>query len=74
MDLTRNLQLSGSIGQYISGRREVTQSKYAVTIDPSQRNEARYFYPSANGTYASTLTRLEFGIRGQFDHGKSRPE
>lgn len=74
VDLTRNLQLSGSIGQYISSRRVVTDSKYAVTIDEGARKETRYFYPSTNGTYAGTLTRLEFGIRGQFDHGKSRPD
>ena len=74
VDLTRNLQLSGSIGQYLSSRRVVTDSKYALAIDEGARVESRYFFPSTNGTYAGTLTRLEFGIRGQFDHGRSRPD
>ena len=68
------VQLGASIGQYIAGRRQVTESAYAVAIAPDERREARYFYPSTNGTYASTLTRLGVSMRGQFDHGKSRPD
>lgn len=74
VDVTRNLQLGASIGQYISAQRTVTDSKYGLTIPPSERREARYFYASTNGTYAGSLTRLGFSLRGHFDHGKSRPD
>jgi hypothetical protein len=71
---TRNLSVMFSAGQYLSSVREVSDSNFGLSIDPALRKELRYAYPEVNGRIGNSITRLAFSVRGQFDHGKSRPE
>ena len=55
-----------SYSRQILAARTVTDSVYGVTIDEENAKEARYFYPSANGTYRGSVDRLGLTLRGQF--------
>lgn len=48
--------------------RIVTDSPFAVGVDPDAF-EGRYFYPSANGTYTGSISRLGLSVRGRFGAG-----
>lgn len=66
------LQIGLSATQYIAQTREVTNSAFGVTM-AEDKKDVRYFYPSMNGTFGSSITRIGISLRGQFDHGKSKP-
>jgi len=42
----------------IAQQRVVTNSSFEMTLDPTARNEDRWFYPHGNGTYSFTAARL----------------
>ncbi|MEZ4317262.1 MAG: outer membrane protein transport protein [Myxococcota bacterium] len=71
--ITKNFQVGLSGTQYIAQKREVTDSAWGITMYDNKK-EVRYFYPSMNGTFASSITRIGISVRGQFDHGRSKPE
>jgi long-subunit fatty acid transport protein len=50
--------------QYLAASRVVSDSLFGVTLDRANRNEERYFYPQANGTYSSSISRLSLALRG----------
>ncbi|MCB9679777.1 MAG: outer membrane protein transport protein [Alphaproteobacteria bacterium] len=71
--ITPNLHIGLSGTQYIAQKRTVTDSAWGITMYDNKK-EGRYFYPALNGTFASSITRIGVSVRGQFDHGKSKPE
>jgi long-chain fatty acid transport protein len=52
--------------EYIGMRREVTNSRFGVTIDPENRKDPRYFYPQTNGVYTGGVHRVSLALRGHF--------
>jgi hypothetical protein len=68
------LQIGLSYSGHISLPRDVTDSAFRVDIDPEQRTEDRFMYPSANGRYSLALHRLGLSVRGTFTHHKRAPE
>ena len=62
-DLTPAVSLGLSGTQYFATARTVTNSSFGMTLDPESRNEDRYFYPHANGTYDLTLSRLGLAVQ-----------
>jgi len=61
---TKRYSLVLGYSQYIVAKRVVTESNFGVTLDPFERNEARYFYPQAKGTYTSSIGRISLAFRG----------
>jgi len=55
-----------SAEQQFLATRTVTDSAYGLTLDPAERNEDRYFFPSSNGTYSGGITRLGISVQGAF--------
>lgn len=68
----KELEIGLSATQYIAATRTVTDSAWGVTMYENKK-PGRYFYPQMNGTFASSITRIGIAVRGQFDHGKSKP-
>ena len=60
------LDIGLSFSRYMWMDREVTDSKFSLTVDPDERNADRYFYPSSNGTYGGAVNRLALSVRGRF--------
>jgi long-subunit fatty acid transport protein len=52
--------------------RTVTNSAFGVTLDPDTRKADRYYYPSANGTYAASIDRLGITIAGKLGADKKQ--
>ncbi|MEZ4238965.1 MAG: outer membrane protein transport protein [Myxococcota bacterium] len=55
-----------SFSQQVLMSRTVTDSAFALTVDPESAKPARYFYPSANGKYSGSITRLSLAVSGHF--------
>lgn len=55
----------GYTHQFFVGR-TVTDSAFAVSLDPDIASPGRYFYPSANGSYGGSIDRLSLFVRGRF--------
>jgi long-subunit fatty acid transport protein len=64
------LEIGLSATQYIASQRVNEFSSFGLTMYEN-RKDARYFYPSMNGTYTSSITRIGVSLRGAFDHGKA---
>ena len=63
---TKKLGIGVSYSHQFWMKREVTDSVFAVSLDPTIASAGRYFYPSANGTYAGSVDRLSLFVRGRF--------
>ena len=61
---TKRFSVVLGFSQYIAAERVVENSNFGVTLDMGNRNEPRYFYPQANGTYTSSISRLSLAFRG----------
>lgn len=55
-----------SLGHQFLASRTVTDSAYAITMARNDQKADRYFYPTANGTYSGSITRVGVSIRGRF--------
>jgi long-chain fatty acid transport protein len=77
------LGLGVSVGQYLAAARTTTTSAYGVSLagaDPASENyyaatpdAGRYYFPSANGTYRTSITRLGVSVRGTFGRDDGLP-
>jgi long-subunit fatty acid transport protein len=63
---TRQLGIGLSYGYQAMFTRTVTDSAFALDMQPDQRNEDRYFWPIANGTYGGGIHRIGVSLKGQF--------
>lgn len=52
--------------QQFLATRTVTDSAFGLRLDPEQRNQDRYYFPSSNGTYSGGITRLGVSVQGSF--------
>lgn len=64
------LELGVSYNHQLALPRTITTNAFSVAIDPTDRVEDRWFYPTMNGTYRTSIGRVGIQIRGQFDHKK----
>lgn len=72
-----------SAGHYFVADRVVTNSAYAVNLEggnpdgdsyyAASPEAGRYFFPSANGTYSSSINRLGLSVRGVFGRKDGLP-
>jgi long-subunit fatty acid transport protein len=60
------LRIGLSYTEQILAERVVTTSGYKMTLDDSQRVEARWFYPQMNGTYKSAIHRMGVSVLAAF--------
>jgi long-subunit fatty acid transport protein len=58
-----------SYSRHVFFTRTVTDSALGLDVDPEERNEDRYFWPSANGTYSGGINRFGISVRGRFGGG-----
>ena len=65
------VDLGASFGNYFLAKRTVTDSAFSTTLDSEAAAEPRYFYPSANGTYHTTIQRLAVNLSGSFGKKKT---
>lgn len=64
------LSVSLTVGHQVLARRTVTDSAFAIWADRDARPaDPRYFYPSANGVYRGSITRI--GITARARLGKA---
>lgn len=59
------LDIGLSYGRQILATRTVTDSAFDVTLGDDAKPD-RYFYPSANGTYAAGINRFGISVQGRF--------
>ncbi|MCB9777044.1 MAG: outer membrane protein transport protein [Alphaproteobacteria bacterium] len=57
------VEIGVSWSHYFLQTRDVTDSAFAMTLDPEAAAAERYFYPHGNGSYGGSIDR--FGISGQ---------
>ncbi|NCG20363.1 MAG: hypothetical protein GWP91_15245 [Rhodobacterales bacterium] len=63
------MSIGTSFEQQILSSRTVTDSAYGVNLDPDLAKPDRYFYPSANGDYSGSITRIGISVMGSFGAG-----
>ncbi|MEQ1570190.1 MAG: outer membrane protein transport protein [Myxococcota bacterium] len=68
-DVSDAVGIGLSYSHHFLATRTVTDSAFGLTIEDAAANEDRYFYPSANGTYAGSIDRLGLSLRFLFGGG-----
>ncbi len=63
--LPANLDIVVSYGYALNQARTVTDSAFEVTLG-ADRNDERWYYPHANGTYTGWTHRVGLGVRWRF--------
>ena len=71
--ITDALELGVSYSHYFLAKCETSTSAFATTLDAANANEDRYFYPSANGSYKVSISRLGVNLTGHFGRKAPRP-
>jgi long-chain fatty acid transport protein len=66
IDPIPNLGLALSVDHHFLTTRTITDSAFRMTLDDANAPDPAYFYPSGNGTYSGSITRLGLSIRGHF--------
>ena len=55
-----------SAEQQILLSRSIDNIKFHVTMDEESATAGRYFYPSSNGEYSASITRIGVSVQGTF--------
>ncbi|MFT4976761.1 MAG: long-subunit fatty acid transport protein, partial [Myxococcota bacterium] len=55
-----------SYSHHFFAERTITDSGFAMTLDPDSRAEDRWFYPHSNGTYNVTIDRVALSVSAAF--------
>jgi hypothetical protein len=63
-----------SYTHHILETRVITDSGWDVNVEEGPRNETRWFYPHANGTYEGTIQRFGLQVRTHFGKKADAPE
>ena len=76
VDLKNKVRVGASYGHSFFTARDIDDNGFAVTLDPENRNEDRYFYPQMNGQYSGSIDRVGINVSGRFgvkeeDEGKA---
>jgi long-subunit fatty acid transport protein len=62
----KKLGIGVSYSHHFLMDRVITNSAFAVSLDPAVASPGRYFYPASNGTYSGSIDRLALYVRGRF--------
>jgi len=67
VDPTPYLEIGASLTQHILEKRMITDSGFGVNVEADgPKNDPRWFYPDANGTYTGSITRIGVQARLKF--------
>lgn len=69
------LEIGLSYNHHFVFARTVHDSLFGVTLNPDERNEDRYFWPSETGTTTGSIDRFGLSVRGTFlDLGQKKKD
>ena len=67
------LRVGLSYSNYVATPRTITTNAFSLDLDPTDPAQDRYRFPTMNGTYQMSQSRIGVSLLGAFDTPKVKP-